>query len=48
MIGLEVKKYLPIELKKTIAQGIIYDCTDAGRNAECLSGSGKKHIMRYY
>lgn len=25
---LEVKKYLPIELKKTIAQGIIYDCTD--------------------
>ena len=26
--GLEVKKYLPIEVKKTIAQGIIYDCTD--------------------
>lgn len=25
---LEVKKYLPIELKKTIAQGIIFDCTD--------------------
>lgn len=24
---LEVKKYLPIEVKKTIAQGIIYDCT---------------------
>lgn len=24
---LEVKKYLPIETKKTIAQGIIYDCT---------------------
>ena len=26
--GLQVKKYLPIELKKTIAQSIIYDCTD--------------------
>jgi hypothetical protein len=26
--GLEVKKYLPIEAKKTIAKGIIYDCTD--------------------
>ena len=26
--GLEVKKYLPIEVKKTIAQSIIYDCTD--------------------
>lgn len=26
--GLEVKKYLPIEVKKTIAQGIIYDCTN--------------------
>ena len=25
--GLEVKKYLPIEAKKTIAQAIIYDCT---------------------
>lgn len=25
--GLEVKKYLPIEVKKTIAQAIIYDCT---------------------
>lgn len=25
--GLEVKKYLPMEVKKTIAQGIIYDCT---------------------
>lgn len=25
--SLEVKKYLPIELKKTIAQSIIYDCT---------------------
>lgn len=25
--GLDVKKYLPIELKKTIAQAIIYDCT---------------------
>lgn len=24
--GLQVKKYLPIEVKKTIAQGIIYDC----------------------
>lgn len=24
---LEVKKYLPIEVKKTIAQSIIYDCT---------------------
>ena len=24
---LDVKKYLPIELKKTIAQSIIYDCT---------------------
>lgn len=24
---LEVKEYLPIELKKTIAQGIIYECT---------------------
>ena len=26
--NLQVKKYLPIELKKTIAQGIIFDCTD--------------------
>lgn len=26
--GLQVKKYLPIEAKKTIAQGIIYDCTN--------------------
>ena len=26
--GLEVKKYLPIEVKKTVAQSIIYDCTD--------------------
>lgn len=25
---LEVKKYLPLEVKKTIAQGIIFDCTD--------------------
>lgn len=25
--GLEVKKYLPMEAKKTIAQAIIYDCT---------------------
>ena len=25
--GLQVKKYLPIETKKTIAQGIIYECT---------------------
>lgn len=26
--SLQVKKYLPIEVKKTIAQGIIYDCTN--------------------
>lgn len=26
--GLEVKTYLPIELKKTIAKGIMYDCTN--------------------
>ena len=26
--NLQVKKYLPIEVKKTIAQGIIYDSTD--------------------
>ena len=25
--GLEVKKYLPMEAKKTIAKAIIYDCT---------------------
>lgn len=25
--GLDIKKYLPIEVKKTIAQAIIYDCT---------------------
>lgn len=25
--GLQVKKYLPIAVKQTIAQGIIYDCT---------------------
>ena len=25
--GLEVKTYLPIEVKKTIAKGIMYDCT---------------------
>lgn len=26
--SLQVKKYLPIEVKKTIAQGVIYDCTN--------------------
>lgn len=26
--GLEVRKYLPIETKKTIAQGIMYECTN--------------------
>lgn len=26
--GLQVKKYLPMEVKKTIAQGIIYECTE--------------------
>lgn len=26
--GIEVKTYLPIEVKKIIAQGIIYDCTN--------------------
>lgn len=26
--GLQVRKYLPIEVKKTIAESIIYDCTD--------------------
>ena len=26
--ALDVKKYLPIELKKTIAQSIIYECTE--------------------
>lgn len=26
--GLELKKYLPMEVKKTIAQAIIYDCTN--------------------
>ena len=31
--GLQVKKYLPIELKKTIAQGIIFDCTDDSEGA---------------
>lgn len=31
--GLEVKQYLPIELKKTIAQGIIFDCTDDSEGA---------------
>ena len=31
--ALEVKKYLPIELKKTIAQGIIFDCTDDSEGA---------------
>lgn len=25
--GLEIKKYLPMEVKKTIAKAIIYDCT---------------------
>lgn len=25
--GLQVKTYLPIEVKKAVAQGIIYDCT---------------------
>lgn len=25
---LEIKKYLPIELKKSIAEGIIFDCTE--------------------
>ena len=31
--GLQVKKYLPIEVKKTIAQGIIYDCTNDDNGA---------------
>lgn len=26
--GLQIKKYLPIEVKKTVAQAIIYDCTE--------------------
>ena len=26
--GLEVKKYLPIEVKKSIAQAIVYECTE--------------------
>ena len=26
---LQVKKYLPIEVKKIIAQGVIYECTDS-------------------
>ena len=26
--GLQVKKYLPMETKKTIAQGIMYECTN--------------------
>lgn len=30
---LEAKKYLPIEVKKTIAQSIIYDCTDDAQGA---------------
>lgn len=30
---LEVKTYLPIELKKTIAQGIIFACTDDSEGA---------------
>lgn len=31
--ALEVKTYLPMELKKTIAQGIIFDCTDDSEGA---------------
>lgn len=31
--GLQVRKYLPIEVKKTIAQGIIYDCTENDNGA---------------
>ena len=31
--GLQVKKYLPIEVKKTIAQGIIFECTDEENGA---------------
>lgn len=30
---LEIKKYLPMEVKKTIAQGIIYDCTNSDLGA---------------
>ena len=30
---LEVKKYLPMEVKKTIAQGIIFACTDDSEGA---------------
>lgn len=30
---LQVKKYLPIEVKKTIAQGIIFECTDEENGA---------------
>jgi hypothetical protein len=31
--SLEIKKYLPMEVKKTIAQAIIYDCTDEEEGA---------------
>ena len=31
--GLQVKKYLPIEVKKTIAQGVIYECTSNDNGA---------------
>ena len=31
--GLEVKKYIPMEAKKTIAQSIIYDCTSEDSGA---------------
>lgn len=34
--GLEVKKYLPIEVKKTIAKGIIYDCTNDNEGATMI------------
>ena len=40
---LQIKKYLPIEVKKTIAQAIIYECTDYADGIATMD-SVQKHL----
>ena len=51
--GLEVKTYLPIELKKTIAQGIIFACTDDSEGVIKVDSvqrymSYVEHMIKYH
>lgn len=50
---LEVKEYLPIELKKTIAQGIIFACTDDSEGVIKVDSvqrylSYVEHMIKYH